>query len=154
MFLAPSTSLFCEEPLRVAKSDSLGGFARQLRKPGAVPGDDLSVSVPALGDPGVRAEQEAVGIFFEQAPPLRREPAVAAGAARAIRELASQRGIALEIALELFRRGAEAGVRPDDFHFRVVREQPLDRLVVRMRMDDEVLRHGEIDDALHLRLAR
>src|SRR6267143_5667776 len=105
MLLPPSASLFYEEPLGVPKSDSLGGIARQLGKPGAVSGDYLSVNVPALRDPGVRAEQETVGIFFEQAPPLRREPAVAAGDARAIRELASQRGIALEIALELFRRG-------------------------------------------------
>src|SRR5687768_8510529 len=73
-----------EQRSRVAMSDQRGLLWRQLRKPGAIAGHDFTIARPALRDPGIRTEQEAVGIFFEEATPFRRQLASALGDAAAV----------------------------------------------------------------------
>src|ERR1700709_534985 len=61
------TLLLRKQPPRVAMRNLLRHRRRQLRQPSAIAGHDLAIARPTLGDPGIRAEQEAVGIALEQA---------------------------------------------------------------------------------------
>ena len=69
----PAGKSTLEQLLCVAEGDSFGHGRRQLRQPGPVFGHDAAVAVPALADPGVGAEQEAVGIALEQPLPFRQQ---------------------------------------------------------------------------------
>src|SRR5215468_2666784 len=86
-----------EQPLGVAVGDALGLILRQLRKPAAVGLHDGVVAEPAFVDPGIGAEQEAVGVTSEELAPLGRKLASAALAdAAAVGKLAHQLGISLQ----------------------------------------------------------
>ena len=85
-----------EQPLRVAVGDVARLLGRKLREPGAVVLEDRVVAEPALVDPGVGADQEAVGMAREQVAPFARELARAVGDAAAVGQLAPQRRILLE----------------------------------------------------------
>src|SRR6516165_1456300 len=113
-----------EQPLGIAVGDALGLILRKLRKPAAVGLHDGVVAEPAFVDPGIGAEQEAVGVTSEELTPLGRKLAAAALAdAAAVGQLAHQLGISLQQLSHPPRRRRESGMRPDDLGTAIVREQ-------------------------------
>jgi hypothetical protein len=113
--------------------DSPGLVLGQLREPAAVFLHDAVVGKPALIDPGVRPEQETVGVACEDvAPAIRQRRAI--GDAAAIRQLAHQAGKPRHQLLDPRRRRRESGVRPDDPRLGIMPEQDQERLLVAMRM--------------------
>src|SRR5262249_6828011 len=86
-----SLHLAPEQPLGVAGGDPLRLVGRQLREPAAIALHQPVIGEPALVDPGVGADQEAIGVFGEQRAPVGGELARAVGDAAAIRELTPQR---------------------------------------------------------------
>src|SRR5262245_34525920 len=103
-----------EQPLGVAVGDASGLLLGKLREPAAIGLHDGVVAEPTLVDPGVGAEQEAVGMPGEELAPFARELAIARGDAAAVGELAHQRGIALEQFAHPRRRRRKTGMGPDD----------------------------------------
>src|SRR5712691_3642892 len=79
-----------EQALGVAAGDAFGLVGGKLRQPGAVGLEDAVVAKPALVDPGVGADQKAVGMECEKIAPLRGELARAVGDAAAVGQLAPQ----------------------------------------------------------------
>src|SRR5262249_32325717 len=81
---------------RRCMGDALGLVLGKLRKPAAVGLHDGVVAEPALVDPSIGAEQEALGMTGEDLAPLGRELAAALADAAAVGELAHQLGVCLQ----------------------------------------------------------
>src|SRR5262245_19267039 len=101
--------------------DALGLVLGKLREPAAVGLHDGVVAEPALVDPSIGAEQEAIGMTGEELAPLGHELAAALADAAAVGELAHQLGIYLQQLPHPLRRRRESGMRPD----KIVRETPI-----------------------------
>src|ERR1700674_2769486 len=76
-----------EQPLGIARSDAPRLVSRQLGEPAAILAHDVVVADPALVDPRVGPEQEAVAVLGKYLPPLGAQPAAAFGDAAAVGEL-------------------------------------------------------------------
>src|SRR5215475_15587020 len=140
--------LAAEQPLSVAMGDALGLVLGKLRKPAAVGLHDGVVAEPALVDPGIGAEQEAIGMTREELAPLGRELAAALADAAAVGELAHQLGICLQQLPHPLRRRRESGMRPDDLGAAIVREQNQKRRLVAMGEKIAITSGGKVDDLL------
>src|SRR6201988_4616276 len=86
--LPERSALYAEQRPRIAVRNLGRDLWRQLRQPGAIPRHDLAVAFPALVDPGVGAEQEAIGMALEQRAPFRRQFSAAIDDAAAVGEFA------------------------------------------------------------------
>src|SRR5258708_5795446 len=106
-----------------AVGDALGLILGKLRKPAAVGLHDGVVAEPAFVDPGIGAEQKAVGVTSEELAPLGRKLAAALADAAAVGKLAHELGIRLQPLAHPPRRRRESGMRPDDLGAPIVREQ-------------------------------
>src|SRR5262249_26346486 len=136
------------QPLGVAMGDALGLVLGKLRQPaaGALPGG--VIAEPALVDPGIGAEQEAIGMTGEELAPLGRELAAALADAAAVGELAHQLGICLQQLPHPLRWRRESGMRPDDLGAAIVREQNQKRRLVAMGEKIAITSGGKVDDLL------
>src|SRR6478609_1662643 len=85
----PST-LYTKQRPRISMRNLRRDLWRKLTEPATIPRHDLAVAFPALLDPGVGAEQEAVGMAFEQGAPFRRQLSAAVGDAAAVGEFAPE----------------------------------------------------------------
>src|SRR5258708_1385361 len=79
-----SLDLAAVNPLGIAVRNQAGLFGRKLREPAAVVAHGVAVARPAAVDPGVGAEQEAVGMLGKQVAPFGREAPAAFGDATAV----------------------------------------------------------------------
>src|SRR5215831_8560246 len=140
--------LAAEQPLGVAMGDALGLVLGKLRKPAAVGLHDGVVAEPALVDPSIGAEQEAIGMTGEELAPLGCELAAALADAAAVGELAHQLGICLQQLPHPPHRRRESGMRPDDLGAAIVSEQNQKRRLVAMGEKIEIASGGEVDDLL------
>ena len=135
-----------EQRLAVAPRDALGQRRRQVGEPRARPVRVLDDVVPALGREGVGADHEAVRELGEQRAPLgaapcRRRPARCGTRGRTT-------GCGACAASSRTPSGAvEARVRPQDARVRVLPEQALDRVGVRVRVQHEPVLLRERDHA-------
>src|SRR5262245_39961323 len=85
-WIACSLNLAAEQPLGVAVGDALGLLLGKLREPAAIGLHDGVVAEPALVDPGVGAEQKAVGMTRKEVAPFGCELAITRGDAAAVGE--------------------------------------------------------------------
>src|SRR5215470_13489617 len=92
------------DALSIPMRDARGLLCRQLPQPVAIARHDRAVARPALIDPGVGAEEEAVGIAGEQLAPFGRY-AAALGNPAAIGQFHHQRRVLVEERAHLFDRG-------------------------------------------------
>src|SRR5262249_49571045 len=140
--------LAVEQPLGIAVGDALGLILGKLRKPAAIGLHDGVVADPAFVDPGIGAEQEAVGVTSEELAPLGCKLAAALADAAAVGKLAHQIGIGLQQLSHPPRRRRESGMRPDDLGAAIVREQNQERRLVAMGEKIEITCGGKVDDLL------
>src|SRR5262249_7573810 len=118
-----------EQPLGIAVGDALGLILGKLREPAAIALHDGVVADPPFVDPGIGAEQEAVGVTSEELAPLGRKLAAALAEAAAppgpaaVGKPPHQLGIGLHQLSPPPRRRREPGMRPDDLGAAIVREQ-------------------------------
>src|SRR5215471_10851771 len=143
-----------EQPLGIAVGDALGLIRGKLREPAAVGLHDGVVAEPALVDPGIGAEQEAIGMTSEELAPLGRKLAAALTDAAAVGEFAHQLGIYLQQLPHPPCRRRKSGMRPDDLGAAIVREQNQERRLVAMGEKIEITSGGEVDDPLDQRCLR
>src|SRR5258706_13658502 len=108
--------------------------------------------LPARGNPGIRPIDETIRVFQEQCFPRRVERT--AGRDVTVRKIGPQRRMASKRAIDDFRRLAHPCVRPEDTRLRIEREQLLYSLRIRMRMQPELLRGSDLDDAADHRRVR
>src|SRR5215468_2682766 len=73
-----------EQPLGIAVGDAPGLLLGKLRQPAAIGLHDGVVAEPALVDPGIGAEQEAIGMTSEELAPLGRKLSAALTKAAAV----------------------------------------------------------------------
>src|SRR5262249_23344561 len=123
----------------------------QLRQPVAIALDDAVVGKPALVDPGVRANQEAIGMALEKLAPCLRELAVRLGDAAAVREFAQQRRMLIKQLAHARKRRREAGMRPNDLSLSIARKQNRERHLVAMGQNIKVAGGGKFDRLLDQR---
>src|SRR6516165_8492040 len=119
--------LAAEQPLGVAMGDALGLVLGKLRQPAAVGLHDGVIAEPALVDPSIGAEQEAIGMTGEELAPLGRELAAALAEATAVGELAHQLGVCLQQLPHPPCRRRKSSMRLDDLGAAIVREQNQER---------------------------
>src|SRR6516164_1227404 len=146
--------LAAEQPLGVAIGDALGLVLGKLRQPAAVGLHDGVIAEPALVDPGIGAEQEAIGMTSEELAPLGRQLAAAFADAATVGELAHQLGVCLQQLSHPPCRRRKSGMRPDDLGAAIVREQNQQRRLVAMGEKIEITSGGEVDDPLDQRCLR
>src|SRR5262245_20203849 len=140
--------LAAEQPLGIAVGDALGLVLGKLRKPAAVGLHDGVIAEPALVDPSIGAEQEAIGMTGEELAPLSRELAAALADATAVGKLAHQLGVCFQQLPHPPRRRRESGMRPDDLGAAIVGEQNQKRRLVAMGEKIEITSGGKVDDLL------
>src|SRR6516165_4357157 len=146
--------LAAEQPLGIAVGDAFGLILGKLRQPAAIGLHDGVVAEPALVDPGIGAEQEAIGMTSEELAPLGRKLAAAFADAATVGELAHQLGIGLQQLPHPPCRRRKSGMRPDDLGAAIVREQNQERRLVAMGEKMEITSGGEVDDPLDQRRLR
>src|SRR5262245_36702786 len=146
--------LAAEQPLGIAVGDAFGLILGKLRQPAAIGLHDGVVAEPALVDPGIGAEQEAIGMTSEELAPLGRKLAAAFADAATVGELADQLGVCLQQLPHPPCRRRKSGMRPDDLGAPIVREQNQERRLVAMGEKIEITSGGEVDDPLDQRCLR
>src|SRR5262245_44832745 len=114
--------LAAEQPLGIAVGDAFGLILGKLRQPAAIGLHDGVVAEPALVDPGIGAEQEAIGMTSEELAPLGRKLAAALTEAAAVGEFAHQLGICLQQLPHPPCRRRKSGMRPDAASWKPARE--------------------------------
>jgi hypothetical protein len=98
--MSASLHLAAEQPLGIAVRDAPGLVFGELAEPVAVFAHQVVVLEPALVDPGVRADQEPVGVSAEQLAPFGRQLA---------RSVGYSPFYSLDKVLETFKRNNVAG---------------------------------------------
>src|SRR5262245_54392407 len=146
--------LAAEQPLGIAVGDAFGLILGKLRKPAAVGLDDGVVAEPGLVDPGIGAEQKAIGMTSEEFAPLGRQLTTTLADAAAVGEFAHQLGICLQQLPHPPCRRRESGMRPDDLGAAIVGEQNQERGLVAMGKKIEITSGGKVDDLLDQRCLR
>ncbi len=145
-------SRYWEQSLAIFPRDRLGDVARELREPGLHSPVVIANDLPARRHPGVGADHEAVWVLHEDHPPRGIERA-------AVRDVGPERQLdpefrePLEEPSDGGRRGRHAGVRPEETHLRIERQQLLDGDVVHVSLEKQVALRRQLGDTLDSRRA-
>src|SRR5947207_13171424 len=134
-----------EQAFGICPCDRLSNIGGQLGEPAAVPGHDFTVPLPALVDPRVGTDQEAIAVPQEQPAPLGPEVSIL-GHVVTIGQLTPERREAVKPAFDALGWCVEAGMRPDHAGAGVAVEDAFEGKLVTVRVQVEPSGNRKIND--------